>query len=80
MCYPRDVAHDSGCASLIGVGRVSLTLEQKGRAVDFQDDLRIKAVAAVLGVSVQTSRNWERAGKLLAFRHPVNGVSTLPAV
>lgn len=39
----------------------------------FQEYLRIKAAAAVLGVSVNTLRNWERSGKLVAFRHPVNG-------
>jgi len=41
--------------------------------VGFQAYLRIKAAAAVLGVSVNTLRNWERSGKLLAYRHPVNG-------
>lgn len=39
----------------------------------FQEYLRIKAAAAVLGVSVNTLRNWERSGKLVAYRHPVNG-------
>lgn len=39
----------------------------------FQAYLRIKAAAAVLGVSVNTLRNWERSGKLVAYRHPVNG-------
>ncbi len=41
--------------------------------VGFQEYLRIKAAAAVLGVSVNTLRNWERSGKLVAYRHPVNG-------
>ncbi len=50
-----------------------LTVEQKGRAVGFQEYLRIKAAAIVLGVSVNTLRNWERSGKLVAYRHPVNG-------
>lgn len=45
----------------------------KGVAVGFQEYLRIKAAAAVLGVSVNTLRNWERSGKLVAYRHPVNG-------
>lgn len=39
----------------------------------FQEYLRIKAAATVLGVSVNTLRNWERSGKLVAYRHPVNG-------
>lgn len=39
----------------------------------FQEYLRIKAAAAVLGVAVNTLRNWERSGKLVAYRHPVNG-------
>lgn len=41
--------------------------------VGFQEYLRIKAAAAVLGVSVNTLRNWERSGKLVVYRHPVNG-------
>jgi DNA (cytosine-5)-methyltransferase 1 len=41
--------------------------------VGFQEYLRIKAAAAVLGVSVNTLRNWERSGKLVTYRHPVNG-------
>jgi DNA-binding transcriptional MerR regulator len=35
--------------------------------------LQIKAAAAMLGVSVNTLRNWERAGKLVPIRHPMNG-------
>jgi DNA-binding transcriptional MerR regulator len=35
--------------------------------------LQIKAAAAMLGVSVNTLRNWERAGKLVPTRHPMNG-------
>lgn len=34
--------------------------------------LQIKAAAAMLGVSINTLRNWERAGKLVPVRHPVN--------
>lgn len=45
----------------------------KGRAVKLQDYLQIKAAAAFLGVSVSTLRNWERSGKLVAHRHPING-------
>ena len=35
--------------------------------------LTIKAAAEVLGVSEQTLRRWDRAGKLRAKRHPMNG-------
>jgi DNA-binding transcriptional MerR regulator len=35
--------------------------------------LQIKAAAAMLGVSINTLRNWERAGKLVPIRHPMNG-------
>ena len=34
--------------------------------------LRIAEAAEYLGVSPNTLRNWENAGKLLAHRHPVN--------
>jgi len=37
-----------------------------------RDYLRISAAAEHLGVSPNTLRNWERAGKIVAHRHPVN--------
>lgn len=37
-----------------------------------RDFLRISEAAEYLGVSPNTLRNWERAGKVLAHRHPVN--------
>lgn len=38
-----------------------------------QDYVQIKAAATLLGVSVNTLRNWERAGKISVYRHPING-------
>ena len=35
--------------------------------------LRISEAADYLGVSPNTLRNWENAGKVVAVRHPVNG-------
>jgi excisionase family DNA binding protein len=35
--------------------------------------LTIKAAAEVLNVSEQTLRRWDKAGKLRAKRHPMNG-------
>ncbi|MCD4823735.1 MAG: helix-turn-helix domain-containing protein [Phycisphaerae bacterium] len=35
--------------------------------------LRVGGAAEYLGVSASTLRNWDRAGKLAAVRHPVNG-------
>ena len=35
--------------------------------------LRISEAAEYLGVSPNTLRNWENAGKVVAVRHPVNG-------
>ena len=37
-----------------------------------RDFLRISEAAEYLGVSPNTLRNWERAGKIEAHRHPVN--------
>jgi excisionase family DNA binding protein len=37
-----------------------------------RDYLRISQAAEYLGVSPNTLRNWERAGKIEAHRHPVN--------
>lgn len=36
------------------------------------DYLRISEAAEYLGVSPNTLRNWENAGKIVAYRHPVN--------
>lgn len=38
-----------------------------------RDFLKIADAAEYLGVSPNTLRNWESAGKILAHRHPVNG-------
>ena len=40
--------------------------------------LTIKAAAEVLGVSEQTLRRWDKAGKLRARRHPMNGYRLYP--
>ena len=34
--------------------------------------LTVSEAAALLGVSTSTIRNWDRAGKLKAVRHPIN--------
>ncbi len=36
------------------------------------DYLRISEAAEYLGVAPNTLRNWERTGKIMAHRHPVN--------
>jgi DNA-binding transcriptional MerR regulator len=36
------------------------------------DYLRISEAAEFLGVCPNTLRNWERAGKIVAHRHPMN--------
>ena len=38
-----------------------------------RDFLRISKAAKYLGVSPNTLRNWDNAGKVVAVRHPVNG-------
>lgn len=37
-----------------------------------RDYLRIAEAAEYLGVSPNTLRNWEKAGKLAVHRHPLN--------
>lgn len=39
---------------------------------NLRDFLRISEAAEYLGVSPNTLRNWENAGKIVAHRHPVN--------
>jgi len=34
--------------------------------------LSVGGAASFLGVSASTIRNWDRSGKLKAFRHPIN--------
>ncbi|MFC1962772.1 helix-turn-helix domain-containing protein [Chloroflexota bacterium] len=36
------------------------------------DFLSVSKAASFLGVSASTIRNWDRAGKLKAVRHPIN--------
>jgi excisionase family DNA binding protein len=43
------------------------------RVAKLRDYMRIAQAAEYLGVSPNTLRNWERAGKIPAHRHPVNG-------
>ena len=38
-----------------------------------KDFMRISEAAEYLGVSPNTLRNWQNAGKIAAHRHPVNG-------
>jgi excisionase family DNA binding protein len=40
--------------------------------VKLRDYLRISEAAEYLGVSPNTLRNWQNAGKVVAVRHPVN--------
>jgi excisionase family DNA binding protein len=37
-----------------------------------KDYLTVGEAAAFLGVSAETLRNWDRSGKLKAYRHPIN--------
>lgn len=37
------------------------------------DYLTVGEAATTLGVSRSTLRNWDKAGKLKAYRHPMNG-------
>jgi excisionase family DNA binding protein len=45
---------------------------------DGRELLTIKAAAEALGVSEQTLRRWDKAGKLRAMRHPMNGYRLYP--
>ena len=41
--------------------------------MSFEGYIRIAEAAAVLGVTTKTMRNWDRAGKVVPRRHPING-------
>ena len=50
-----------------------------GLAAGDEDELlTIKAAAEVLAVSEATLRRWDKAGKLRAQRHPMNGYRLYP--
>ena len=57
--------------SLIGFvpGKV---MNQKKLSQTFDDYITVKEASRQLGVSVSTLRNWDRAGKFVAHRHPIN--------
>ena len=38
-----------------------------------RDYVKIGEAAKILGVTEQTLRNWDNRGKLVPYRHPVNG-------
>jgi excisionase family DNA binding protein len=40
--------------------------------LDFEDFIRVKQAAALLGVSPNTVRAWGADGKIPEYRHPVN--------
>ena len=39
----------------------------------FSDYLRIREAAQLLGVSINTLRNWDDKKQLISYRHPING-------
>jgi len=46
---------------------------RKTRSPSVREYLTVKEAAEFLGVSPKTLRNWDRAGKLIPSRHPMNG-------
>ena len=48
-------------------------MNQGVASLNLKDYLTVGDAAATLGVSRATLRNWDRAGKLKPYRHPVNG-------
>lgn len=61
-------ASDQGCITFARVAQRAM----------ISDLLTIKAAAELLGVSEQTLRRWDKAGKLRARRHPMNGYRLYP--
>lgn len=43
------------------------------RVRNLRDYLLIRDAASFLGVSEATLRNWDREGKIAAYRNPING-------
>ena len=47
--------------------------EKSEKAEGLKEYLTVHEASGFLGVSSSTLRNWDRAGKLRARRHPING-------
>ena len=54
-------------------GYVGLMSPRRHILDNLRDFIQISEAAEYLGVSPNTLRNWENAGKIAAHRHPVNG-------
>jgi MerR family transcriptional regulator, copper efflux regulator len=54
------------------VKRVDRVDATRDNILNLRSYLRIKQAAGLLGVTPMTLRNWERAGKLMPRRHPIN--------
>ena len=48
-------------------------MSQDAPLLNLKDYLTVGDAAKKLGVSRATLRNWDKAGKLKPYRHPVNG-------
>jgi excisionase family DNA binding protein len=48
-------------------------MKKEVAALSLKDYQTVGEAAATLGVSRSTLRNWDKAGKLKPYRHPVNG-------
>ncbi|MBF0425780.1 MAG: helix-turn-helix domain-containing protein [Magnetococcales bacterium] len=48
-------------------------MNQESRSFNLRDYLTVGEASVTLGVSRSTLRNWDKAGKLKPYRHPVNG-------
>ena len=45
---------------------------RQGDMANMNSFLSVNEAASFVGVSPSTMRNWDRTGKLRAFRHPIN--------
>ena len=48
-------------------------MNNNASSLNLSDYLTVGEAAETLGVSRATLRNWDKAGKLKPYRHPVNG-------
>jgi excisionase family DNA binding protein len=73
----RYFAQHDVISSSIHTIRLGCILPEQDRTrselMKLQDYLRVKEAAKLLGVAPNTLRNWERSGKIVTHRHPVNG-------
>ena len=67
------IIYDKVDKGLQGLIRFDMPMRATDAKLNLASYLTVGEAAEQLGVSRSTLRNWDKAGKLRPYRHPVNG-------